>query len=210
MGVSWLYAVDGIVLGVAAGFAPGPLLALVVAQTLRFGAREGLKVAFVPLLTDAPAIVLSLAAVSSVSSVAPVLGVITMIGALFVLYLAYDSLCAAVPDARTHTDSPKSVVRGVLVNVLSPHPYLFWLAVGAPSVVRAWHTHWLAAIGFVGTFYLGLVGVKALVAISTGRSKSLLTGRAYIVLMRVLAVLLAVFGCRLVWEGLQVLTLESL
>ena len=205
MGSGVVYAVEGAVLGLAAGFFPGPLLALVIAQSLRFGTREGLKVAFAPLLTDAPILVLSLVLLRSVSGFGPTLGVVTLAGAVFVLYLAYDSFRAIAPNAQTDAAAPRSLVRGVLVNMLSPHPYLFWLTVGAPTTVRAWHTHWMAAVAFVGILYLGLIGAKAVVAITTGGTRSLFVGRRYVLLMRVLALMLAVFGCRLLWEGVRLI-----
>jgi threonine/homoserine/homoserine lactone efflux protein len=51
---------SGAFLGLSCGLAPGPLLALVVAQTLRHGPREGCKIALTPLVTDAPIIVVAL------------------------------------------------------------------------------------------------------------------------------------------------------
>ncbi len=44
----------GTVLGITAGISPGPLLMLVISQTIRFGHREGIKVSLTPLITDAP------------------------------------------------------------------------------------------------------------------------------------------------------------
>ena len=44
----------GILLGLSAGFAPGPLLTLVIAQTLKHNVREGIKVALAPLISDFP------------------------------------------------------------------------------------------------------------------------------------------------------------
>jgi threonine/homoserine/homoserine lactone efflux protein len=199
------FVADGAALGLAAGFMPGPLLALVIEQSLRFGAREGVKVAFVPLLTDAPAVILSLMLLSSVSKFGPALGMASIAGAFVVLYLAYDSLRAAAPTADSQPVAPRSVMRGALVNMLSPHPFLFWLAVGAPVAVRAWHTHWAAAAAFIATLYVCLVGAKIVVAVTVGRSRSLLAGRGYVVLMRVIAAMLALFGCRLFWEGLHLL-----
>jgi hypothetical protein len=42
---------SGVLLGFSCGLAPGPLLALVLAQTLRHGAREGYKIALTPLVS---------------------------------------------------------------------------------------------------------------------------------------------------------------
>jgi threonine/homoserine/homoserine lactone efflux protein len=44
---------SGAFLGLACGLAPGPLLALLLAQTLRHGPREGCKVALAPLVCAA-------------------------------------------------------------------------------------------------------------------------------------------------------------
>ncbi len=44
---------SGVLLGFPAGLSPGPMLALVVAQTLRHGSREGCKIALTPRVTTA-------------------------------------------------------------------------------------------------------------------------------------------------------------
>ena len=49
----------GVVLGLAAGVAPGPLLALVIGAALERGFQAGARVAAAPLLSDAPIVVLS-------------------------------------------------------------------------------------------------------------------------------------------------------
>ena len=41
---------SGMLLGFSAGLSPGPMLTLVLAQTLRHGSREGCKIALTPLL----------------------------------------------------------------------------------------------------------------------------------------------------------------
>ncbi|OGT32916.1 MAG: hypothetical protein A2W28_01290 [Gammaproteobacteria bacterium RBG_16_51_14] len=52
------FLVTGAVLGISAGLAPGPLLALVVTETLKHGIRTGVRVALVPVCTDLPIIFL--------------------------------------------------------------------------------------------------------------------------------------------------------
>ena len=46
----------GILLGLSAGIAPGPLLTLVVSETLSGGVGAGVRVALSPLLSDLPII----------------------------------------------------------------------------------------------------------------------------------------------------------
>ncbi len=43
-------------LGLSGGLTPGPLLTLVVSETLKYGTQAGIKVSLAPLLTDTPII----------------------------------------------------------------------------------------------------------------------------------------------------------
>ena len=58
---------SGVLLGLSAGLSPGPMLALVLAQTLRHGSREGCKIALTPLVTDPPIILVTLALASKLA-----------------------------------------------------------------------------------------------------------------------------------------------
>ena len=66
---------SGALLGLSCGLAPGPLLALVLAQTLRHGPREGCKIALTPLATDAPIIVAALVMAAKLAQLRSLLGV---------------------------------------------------------------------------------------------------------------------------------------
>ena len=140
--------------------------------------------------------------------VAVMIFITALIGGLFVAHLAYegfrtDRLAAPVPDSM-----PQSLSRGALVNLLSPHPYLFWLTVGAPTILKGWAVSPLPALAFVAGFLGCLVGAKVVVAVLAGRSRQLLNSHAYGHLMRVLAVGLLVFAVLLVRDGLGLLGLR--
>jgi threonine/homoserine/homoserine lactone efflux protein len=194
---------SGAFLGLSCGLAPGPLLALLLAQTLRHGPREGCKIALTPLLTDAPIIVVSLVVAAKLAQIRPLLGVVSLAGGAFVLYLAWDSLRPARLGAEQPPEQPRSWFKGIFTNLLSPHPWLFWLTVGAAILAKAIAQSWLVAAAFLFGFYLLLVGSKVMVALMAGRSRNLLAGRAYRLVMRVLAVLLGVFALLLFREGLR-------
>jgi threonine/homoserine/homoserine lactone efflux protein len=72
--------VSGVRLGLFCGLAPGPLLALVLAQTLRPGPCEGCKIAIEPLVTDTPAIVLALLLASKMAQLRSLLGIVSIAG----------------------------------------------------------------------------------------------------------------------------------
>jgi threonine/homoserine/homoserine lactone efflux protein len=86
------FLVLGIVLGLSAGLAPGPVLTLVISETLQHGARAGMMVAIAPLLTDAPLILLTLALLSRLAELDGVLGVLSLVGGGFVLFLGWRTL----------------------------------------------------------------------------------------------------------------------
>jgi threonine/homoserine/homoserine lactone efflux protein len=194
---------SGAFLGLSCGLAPGPLLALLLAQTLRHGPREGCKVALTPLVTDAPIIVVALVVAAKLAQLRPLLGIVSLAGGAFVLYLAWDSLRPVRVDPEAPPEPPRSWLKGIFTNLLSPHPWLFWLTVGAAILAKAIAQSWVVAAAFLIGFYLLLVGSKVGVALLTGRSRDLLAGRAYRVVMRVLAVLLGFFALLLFREGLK-------
>jgi threonine/homoserine/homoserine lactone efflux protein len=197
----------GVFFGLSCGLAPGPLLALLLAQTLRHGPREGCKIALTPLVTDAPIIVVALVVAAKLAELRPLLGVVSIAGGVFVLYLAWDSFRPVRPGADAPVERPRSWFKGILTNLLSPHPWLFWLTVGAAILAKAIAQSWLVAAAFLSSFYVLLVGSKVGVALLAGRSRDLLAARPYRVAMRVLAVLLGVFALLLFREGLKLLAL---
>ncbi len=83
--------------------------------------------------------------------------------------------------ARAMEDEPVSegvggggdVARGVLVNLVSPHPWLFWVAAGAPLLVTAWRSNPTQATAFVLGFYSMLIGSKIALAgfVAAARSR---------------------------------------
>lgn len=195
----------GAVLGLAAGCSPGPLLALVISETLRHNVRSGIKVALAPVVTDLPIILFTFFILSKVSDSRTILGVISLIGGLFVLSMAVENSRIKGIDMRVSSDAPRSLMKGVLANALSPHPYLFWLSVGAPLLNKAMSTSPTAPIAFLGGFYALLLGSKVLLAILAGRSKAVLQGTAYRSIMRLLGLLLGFLALLLFRDGLALL-----
>jgi threonine/homoserine/homoserine lactone efflux protein len=126
---------------------------------------------------------------------------VSIAGGAFVLYLAWDGFRPVRVAAEAPAEHPRSWVKGILTNLLNPHPWLFWMTVGAATLAKAMAQSWPTAVAFLCGFYLLLVGSKVLVVLLAARSRDLLAGRPYRVVMRVLAVLLAFFALLLFREG---------
>lgn len=198
--------VAGLLLGLAAGVAPGPILALTLSQSLRYGPRAGLRVAAAPLLTDLPIIAVTLLVLIGLAQTRTVLGVIALFGSAYVGFLGWETWRSSPVELEAPGVESGSLRKAVLSNFLNPHPYLFWVAVGGPLVLGALHSSGIwAALGFVGAFYLMLVGAKVLLALLVGRYRGLLRGRAYAYAMRALALGLALLAVVLLSDGLGLL-----
>ncbi|GAA3229885.1 LysE family translocator [Actinocorallia longicatena] len=192
----------GASLGFGAGVAPGPLLAVLLSTTLRGGVRAGAKVAFAPIVTDLPIVVLALTVLAALPERAP--SVLALAGAAFVGVLAvetYRSARRATLDAEPGEENGV-LLRAALVNLLNPHPWLFWITVGAPLLLTAWTTGPLNAaallLGFYGVFVLSKLTLAALVSQARGH----LTESRYRNLLKATSALLLATGAALVWEFL--------
>ena len=195
----------GTILGLSAGFSPGPLLALVISETLQHDMKAGIKVALAPILTDLPIIIFSLFVLAKLSRFQPILGVISLIGGCFIMYLGIKNIMTKAVHVTISKSAPKSLQKGILVNVLSPYPYLFWFSVGGPTTIKAMAVSLPAAIFFIGSFYLLLVGSKIFLAVVVGKSRSFLQGKTYIFTMRLLGVILFIVAAVLFRDGLRLL-----
>jgi threonine/homoserine/homoserine lactone efflux protein len=193
----------GTLLGLAAGFTPGPLLALAITETLRHNIKAGIKVSISPLITDVPIIVISLFVLDRLANFKPILGCISIFGGLFVLYLGYESLKTRGIELNLDSASTHSLRKGVITNALNPHPYIFYLTIGAPIIFKAANQNFLSAVLFVGIFTFFLVGSKVVLALVVERSRAFLKGPVYIWVMRILGILLFFFSIILFRDGLK-------
>lgn len=199
------YLTMGALLGFSAGLAPGPLLTLVVSETLAYNIRAGIKVAVAPLITDLPIIIVAVLILSRLSGSQGILGVISLIGGALVLVMGIHGMKTKGLTLDIPKAAPKSLTKGILVNALSPHPYIFWLSVGGPVMAKAGDRHILAPAAFLLGFYLLMIGSKMVLAVLAGKSKAVLTGRGYVLTMRFLGFLLCVLAVFLFKDGISLL-----
>lgn len=164
------FALQGAALGLTAAASPGPFQTLLISESLAGGWRRGAPVAFAPLITDLPIILLTLFLLDQIP--ATFLRGVSLAGGLFVLYLAWGlwrgwrsgSGSSPVDDGQVNVR--KGLSRGVLVNFLSPGPYLFWGLVNGPILLAALRQSPLHGgafvIGFYGIFITGLLGLAGI------------------------------------------------
>lgn len=192
----------GTLLGVSAGVSPGPLSTLVISHTLQYGAKEGMKVAISPILTDLPIIALGLLLFTKLADLNLALGLVSFVGFIFISLLGWQSLTFRPVEVEFEELAPRSFTKGILVNFLSPNPYVFWLGVGVPIVLDAHQSGLAPPIVFALCFFVLIIVSKGLLAVIVGKSRGFLSGAAYVWVMRGLGLLLFSFALKLLYDGL--------
>jgi threonine/homoserine/homoserine lactone efflux protein len=197
------FLISGILFGLVAGISPGPLLTLVISETIKHNKKQGIIVASAPILTDIPIVLLSVFILAKLSSFNLVLGTISISGALFIVYLAYESITIKGIELNLQKVKAQPLRKGIITNFLNPHPYLFWIAVGAPTILKGYRVNVLSVLFFIVGFYLFLVGSKIMVALIVDKSKSFLKSNTYVYIIRTLGFILLIFSVIFIKDGLN-------
>ncbi len=197
------YLILGTAYAFAAAVQPGPLQAYLISQSLAHGWRRTVLASFAPVVSDGPIIALVVFILLRMPGwLAPVL---QCAGGLFLLYLAfgawktwrsYDERKQSAPPPRHQT-----LLKGVVINLLNPNPYLGWSLVMGPLLLKGWRespSHGIALLlGFYGTIVLSSIGIVAL--FSSARNLGPRMNRK---LIGISVIALAGFGFYLFWQGL--------
>ena len=201
MPFSLTYITTGFLLGLT-GLIPGPLLTLVISETLKHGKKAGIKIAASPLVTDLPIILVTILIMSRLTNTDYVLGVIAFGGSIFMIYLAYESFLyrGISPDTNLQAGVLK---KGIIANLLNPSPYIFWFTIGAPTIIKAFSESFINAALFIIIFYSVLVGSKVVIAVITGKVKNLLSSKYYLYLIRFLGIVLFLFAIYFIKNSLS-------
>ena len=174
---------------------------LVISETLKGNKLNGLLIAIAPLITDAPVVVLSIYLLNSFSDTDVLLGVLSLFGALFLVYLGIQNLRFNPKVKETNPGYGSSLKYGVVTNLLSPHPYIFWITIGAPTFIKASRNGLHGGFAFIIGFYLLLIGSKVVVAIISGMIKNIMQSSVYANVMKIMGAILLILAVLLIYDG---------
>ena len=199
------FIVIGTTLGLSSGITPGPLLALVLSESLQHGVKAGVKVAVAPVLSDIPIVALTLYVLTKLSNFNAVLGIISFLGAVFLLFLGIENFRVKGLVLNHSNTASKSFTKGLVVNALNPHPYLFWLTIGAPIANKALGQHPLSLPSFLAFFYASFVSAKIILAVLAGRYRLLISDVLYKYIMWLLGIVLCLLALVFFQDGLKLM-----
>lgn len=190
------------VLGIFAGAAPGPYTTMVAATGLERGFRPALRLALAPLVTDVPPLVLTALVLERLNPLAlTLLGIsggvlLAMLGVRFVRRHAFAQ--------ASHLEAGSVTFWHVsLTGLTSPAPWLFWLIVGSPLMLRSWGRSWTEGVAFVAIIFLTNMTTASSLAWAASHGRNVLDPRWLGRALTTMGAALILAGTLLVWQAME-------
>ena len=195
-------SVAGVALGVIEGIKPGPLLTMVIRETLSGGLRAGVWTAAAPIFTDGPLIIVSLLAASWISTRPSILIVISILGAAYLLKMGLECFSIEPPSSDlAEVDVSDSFKRGVLTNLLNPNVYIFWFLIGGPLMASVADEEPLAPVAYAVTFLVSIIIVKSIIALAFDWTRGNLSRRSYSIMLSLCGVAMIFFAIGFTYQA---------
>ena len=173
-------ALAGIALGIIEGIKPGPLLTMVIRETLTGGLRAGVRTAAAPIFTDGPLIIVSILLANWVADEPAILCAISILGAGFLAWMGIECFGIEPPNPDVQViEVTGSFRRGVLTNLFNPNVYIFWFLIGGPLMASVASEEPIAPVAYAISFLLSVILVKVVIAYFFDRTRGSLSKRAY-------------------------------
>ena len=196
----------GFILGLFAGLAPGPYTTMVAATGLERGFRAALPLALAPMVTD---VIPLLATVFVLTSLSPrVLTAMGLLGGVVLVVIGIRLLGRYVGKTRLtgigeEGHSPPTIrFRDVVTSTLfSPAPWLFWLGVASPILVRHWRDDWRHGAAFLAAVFVTNMGSASSLAWAASQGRRVLAPYWRHRLLRFMGIGLILAGVFLIWQA---------
>jgi threonine/homoserine/homoserine lactone efflux protein len=118
-----------------------------------------------------------------------------------------ESLKIKKDSLELNVEKKDALKKGIIVNFGNPHPYIFWISIGGPIILKSLSTHVSATILFIFGFYSFLVGSKVIITLIVEKSKSFINNKYYFSIIKILGIAQIVFGLTFIKMGLDSLNL---
>lgn len=197
---------QGITLGFGAGAMPGPFQSYIISTTLAYGWRRSLVTVLTPLITDGPIILLVVFILKQVSP--EFLNLIRIAGGLYLLWMAFSGWKRLRSGAMLNTtpaSQSRTLSQGLIMNWLSPGPYIFWATLNGPLLVQGLNQSLWTGLAFLLAFYGTFLGFLALYIFVFDRLRRLPEPVTRIIFVITIVILVA-FGLALISQGLGMFT----
>lgn len=151
------YIIFALTYALAATLQPGPFQAYIISQTLKKGWKKTFYIAFAPIFSDIPILILIFFILTNLSP--SFINILRIIGGLFLFYLTYKTHLSwkNYSYITEYKNGVETFFNAVMVNLLNPNPYIGWSLVMGPTVLEIWSKSHNLAIAFTFCFYITIV-----------------------------------------------------
>ena len=196
----------GSTLGIIEGIKPGPLLTMVIRETLSGGLKAGIRTASAPIFTDGPLIIISLITADWLASNQTFLGIISILGAIFLVKMGFECFTVEPPTVDIQIyDYKSSFKKGIITNLLNPNVYMFWFLIGGPIMASTAIKEPLAPIGYAISFLLSIIIVKIIIAYIFDKTRGKLSVSFYKRSLSICGIAMIIFAFGYLYQANQIL-----
>ena len=200
------------VLGTFAGLAPGPYTTMVAGTALEKGFKAGFILALTPLITDVVPMLFSALLLDRLGEVALTLlgivggAVVIVVGLRFIRGHSKDTDAPPSTEAQAPSDMGKrrqSALAGHVIasTLLNPSPWLFWLVIASPLLLRSWNRSPGEGLVFVCLIFLTNISTATSLAWIASHSRKLMNPDWQRRSLKVVGVTLILAGSFLCWQA---------
>lgn len=197
-------AAAGVALGLIEGIRPGPLLTMVIRETLSGGWPAGARAASAPIFTDGPLIIVSIFLSGWIAEQPSILFLISILGATFLLWFGIDCFRIDLPNSEISQMAVSgSFRRGLLTNLLNPNVYVFWFLIGGPLMASAADKEPLAPVAYALSFLVSIIIVKVTIAYFFHRTRGRLSPKGYRIALAICGIGMFVFATGFAYQAYE-------
>jgi threonine/homoserine/homoserine lactone efflux protein len=196
-----------IVLGTFAGLAPGPYTTMVAGTALEKGFKAGFILALTPLVTDVVPMLFSALLLDRLGELALTMLGITGGAIVFVVGIRFlrehSSREVSAPSPEETGGRRQSALAGHVIasTLLNPSPWLFWLIIASPFLLRAWNRSPGEGVLFAGLIFLTNISTASALAWIASRSRRFLNPDWQRRSLKFVGVTLILAGSFLCWQA---------
>ncbi len=187
----------GILIGLSLAIPPGPVNAVIAAESVKRSYVNGIKVGLGALTADATYLVVALIGVAVLFNNDKVKMVVSLVGGVILAYMAIGILkdFRKPISENEKKDIKNYYLTGVAIGFTNPAAILWWITAGAALIAST-------NIAGIAGFFLGVIlwVVSFSVTLHYAKSKA---QWVYPAVMLVCGVVLLVFGAVLVYDGIR-------
>lgn len=186
--------------GVNGSVSPGPMMTLLVSETLTNGIKSSWRVAIASLISDPIAIFVAILTLNAVPDWT--IGLIAFLGAAMLFRIAWGQLKTKATDFETQ-DRPRISLFDIwATNATNPNLWIYAFTVNGLLITQFWKKGGLALTGtYVLAFYGTMIACNLTIAAILGSTRKLFSPKALVVVNRVLGVALILLAIGFVYTG---------